>query len=261
MSKTLLAVGPWRECGKVVASAMANRWSVLYTLLFDDIPHALGFTRVDLILLSGCATRLGWEGVARGAWEICRDTPVVALGAGPGQDALVSALVGGAPHAHGADAAGARAPDEAAEGGFNCSELSPTLRLYEPKAAAAGPGIGRALALIEGRYSEPITLDDAARAAGYSRCHFSKVFRERLGVGFVSYLGRVRLRRAAQLLSRTEMPVTRVALEVGFNDLSHFERAFRAEYRRTPSRYRGESKEMPHAEKYPPSFPAPRVTS
>ena len=250
MPRTLLAVGPWRECGKIVASAMANRWSVLYTLLFEDIPEALGVARVELILLSGCSTRLGWEGFARGAWEICGDTPVVALGAGPGQDALVSALVGGAPHT----------PEEVG-GGFNCSEVSPTLKLYEPKSAAAGPGIGRALELIEGRYSEPITLDDAARAAGYSRCHFSKVFRERLGVCFVSYLGRVRLRRAAELLTRTEMSVTRVALEVGFNDLSHFERAFRTAYRRSPTKFRGESKKMSHAEKYTPSFSPPPVTS
>lgn len=259
MPRTLLAVGPWRECGKLVASAMANRWSVLYTLLFEDIPEALGVTRVDLILLSGCSTRLGWERVARGAWEICGDTPVVALGAGPGQDALVSALVGGSLPGGGV-AAGERAPEEPG-GEFSCSEVSPTLRLYEPKSAAAGPGIGRALELIEERYSEPITLDDAARAAGYSRCHFSKVFRERLGVCFVSYLGRVRLRRAAELLARTEMPVTRVALEVGFNDLSHFERVFRTAYRRSPSKYRGESKKMSHGEKYTPSFSAPAVTS
>ncbi|MCA1614964.1 MAG: helix-turn-helix transcriptional regulator [Acidobacteria bacterium] len=204
MPRTLLAVGPWRECGKLVASAMANRWSVLYTLLFEDIPEALGVTRVDLILLSGCSTRLGWERVARGAWEICGDTPVVALGAGPGQDALVSALVGGSLPGGGV-AAGERAPEEPG-GEFN-------------------------------------------------------VFRERLGVCFVSYLGRVRLRRAAELLARTEMPVTRVALEVGFNDLSHFERVFRTAYRRSPSKYRGESKKMSHGEKYTPSFSAPAVTS
>ena len=259
MPRTLLAVGPWRECGKLVASAMANRWSVLYTLLFEDIPAALRLTRVDLILLSGCSQRLGWEGVARGAWEICGDTPVVALGAGPGQDALVSALVGGTlPGGGGAASAGA--PEELGEG-FSCSEVSPTLRLYEPKSAAAGPGIGRALELIEERYSESITLGDAARAAGYSRCHFSKVFRERLGVCFVSYLVRVRLRRAAELLVRTEMPVTRVALEVGFNDLSHFERVFRTAYRRSPSKYRGESKKMSYGEKYTPSFSPPAVTS
>lgn len=259
MSRTLLAVGPWRECGRIVASAVANRWSVLYTLLFEDIPEALGRTRVDLILLSGCSTRLGWERAARGAWEICGGTPVVALGAGRGQDALVSALVGGPlPPTRGGESA---PPTEEADEEFRCSEVSPTLKLYEPKSATAGPGISRALELIEERYGEPITLDDAARAASYSRCHFSKVFREQTGVCFVSYLGRVRVRRAAELLARTEMPVTRVALEVGFNDLSHFERVFRSAYRLSPSKYRAESKKMPHGEKDTPSFSAPAVTS
>lgn len=260
MPRTLLAVGPWRECGKVITSAMANRWNVLYTLLFEDIPEALGRMRVDLILLSGCSSRLGWETAVRGAWEICGDTPVVALGAGTGQDALVSAFVGGAA----LDAAGGEEETRLPEGigeGFLCSEVSPTLKLYEPKSKGAGPGVGRALALIEEHYGEALTLDDAARAAGYSRCHFSKVFRERVGVCFVSYLADVRVRRAAELLARTELPVTTVALEVGFNDLSHFERVFRSAYRRSPSKFRAESKEMPHAEKYPPSFSENAVTS
>jgi AraC-like DNA-binding protein len=258
MPKTLLAVGPWRECGKIVVSAMANRWSVLYTLLFEDIAVALGKTRVDLILLSGCASRLGWETAAHGAWEICSETPVVALGASCGQDALVSALVGGVlPDA--TDAGDAHLPEEMNEG-FRCSHVSPTLRLYEPKSAAAGPGISRALELIEERYAEPITLNDAARAASYSRCHFSKIFREQLGMCFVSYLGRVRTRRAAELLTRTEMPVTSIALEVGFNDLSHFERVFRTTYQRSPSKFRAESKDLPHGEKYPPSLSPRAVT-
>jgi AraC-like DNA-binding protein len=256
MHRTLLAVGPWRECGRIVVSAVANRWSVLYTLLFEDIPVALRRTHVDLILLAGCSSRPGWEGVAHGAWEICGDAPVLALGAGPGQDALVSALVGGSLP----DGDEARPTEEACET-FRCSEVSPTLKLYEPKSAGAGPGIGRALELIEERYAEPITLDDAARAARYSRCHFSKIFRERLGVCFISYLVRVRVRRAAELLARTEMPVTLVALEVGFNDLSHFERVFRSAYKRSPSKYRAESKEIPHMKKYPPSLPSPVVTS
>ncbi len=275
MSRTLLAVGPWRECGKIVVSAMTNRWSVLYTLLFEDIPTALGRMRVDLILLSGCSTRRGWEGVAHGAWEICRDTPVVALGSNTGQDALVSALVGTAApwpvegRAAGAGDAGETSAEagEAAlpaemHGRFRCSAVSPTLRLYEPQANAVySPGVSRALDLIEDRYAEPITLADAARAAAYSRCHFSKVFKEQLGTCFVSYLGRVRIRRAAELLARTEMPVTSVALEVGFNDLSHFERVFRAALKRSPSKYRAESKKMPHAEKYPPSLSPRAVTS
>lgn len=274
MSRTLLAVGPWRECGKIVVSAMTNRWSVLYTLLFEDIPTALGRTRVDLILLSGCSSRSGWETVAQGAWEICRDTPVVAFGSNAGQDALVSALVGAATWPVEAGAAGgAEAVASSAESGeaslpaemhgrFRCSEVSPTLRLYEPQSEPTySAGVRRALDLIEDRYAEPITLADAARAAAYSRCHFSKIFKEQLGTCFVSYLGRVRIRRAAELLARTEMPVTSVALEVGFNDLSHFERVFRAAHKRSPTKFRAESKEMPHAEKYLPSLSPLAVTS
>jgi len=268
-----LAVGPWRECGKLVVSAMTNRWSVLYTLLFEDIPTALGRMKVDLILLAGCASRGGWERVAQGAWEICRDTPVVALSSNAGQDALVSALVGTAPPWPAAEKMSCEEKDDVAaeafaaslpaemHARFRCSEVSPTLRLYEPQSSTVCAGVRRALDLIEDRYAESITLADAARAASYSRCHFSKVFKEQLGTCFVSYLGRVRIRRAAELLARTEMPVTSVALEVGFNDLSHFERVFRAALNRSPTKYRAESKEMPHAEKYLPSLSPRAMTS
>lgn len=258
MTRTLLAVGPWRECGKVVVSAMTNRWSVLYTLLFEDIPTALGRMRVDLILLAGCSTRGGWEPFARGAWEISSDTPVVALGSNAGQDALVSALVGTSPWAVDEGAA-----DEAEmHGRFRCSDVSPTLRLYEPRAdTSCSEGVRRALDFIEERYAEPITLADAAREAAYSRCHFSKVFKQQLGTCFVSYLSRVRIRRAEELLARTEMPVTTVALEVGFNDLSHFERVFRTAHKLSPTKFRAESKKIPYGQKYPPSLAPLGVTS
>jgi len=290
-SRTLLAVGPWRECARVVASAIANQWSVLHTLLFEDVAAALERTRVDLILLAGCSTREGWEGAARGAWKVCRDTPVVALGSNSGQDTLVCALVGSArPVADGAatsDAGRGAAKDregaarravsrvgdrdgdegerprsfEDVPGLFRCSEVSPTLRLFEPMAAGVCAGVARALEFIEVSYAEPISLADAAGAARLSRCHFSKVFKEQLGVCFVSYLSGVRVRAAAELLERTEMSVTSIAFAVGFNDLSHFERVFRSIQHKSPSRLRAESKEMPGGEKYPPSLPALAVTS
>jgi AraC-like DNA-binding protein len=267
MPKTLLAVGPWRECGKIVASAMANRWSVLYTLFFEDVPTALARMKVDLILLAGCSSRDDWERVAWGAWQVCRDTPVVALGSNSSQDSLVGALVGavppdeeGASEHGGAERDGPLSPAHIQQG-FRRSEVSPTLSLFEPKAHDARPGISRALDFIERRYAEPITLSDAARAASYSRCHFSKVFKEQLGVCFVGYLSRLRVRRAAELLARTDMPVTSIALEVGFNDLSHFERVFRAIHRQPPSKFRAKSKELPGREKKPPSFSPLAVTS
>ena len=262
MSKTLLAVGPWIECGKVITSALANRWSVLHTLLFEDISVAMEKARVDLILLAGCSSRRGWEGLARGAWEVCRDAPVVALGSDSSQDSLVSALVGTAPHeGEGAAAGGDSDPFASVMEGLRCSRVSPTLRLFEPGPGGASSGIRRALDFIERHYAEPITLADAAREASYSRCHFSKVFKEQSGASFVSYLARVRVRHASRLLVRTSLPVTTVALEVGFNDLSHFERVFRAAHQLSPTKFRAQSKNMATGSKNPPSFLPVAVTS
>ncbi|HEV2765540.1 MAG TPA: AraC family transcriptional regulator [Pyrinomonadaceae bacterium] len=268
MKKTLLAVGSWRACGKIVAAAMSNRWSVLHTQLAEDVQAALRLMSVDLILLTGCSTRRGWEHDARGAWDVCRDTPVVALGTNFSQDSLVCALLG-APEQSPEPSFDGRDDAEGAQtfssGGLACSfkrlVLSPTLTLLEPRAPAVGRGIGRALDFIEEHFAEPLTLAQVAEVALYSRCHFSKVFKEQTGVSFVGYLTRVRVRRAGELLSRTDMPVTEVAFEVGFNDLSHFERVFRAAERLSPSKFRQRAKNLPGREKYPPSLSMAAVAS
>jgi AraC family transcriptional regulator len=49
---------------------------------------------------------------------------------------------------------------------------------------------------------------------------------------------RTRLRRAAERLAGTRDPITEIALDVGFDDLSNFIRSFRAEFGVSPSRYR-----------------------
>jgi AraC family transcriptional regulator len=74
---------------------------------------------------------------------------------------------------------------------------------------------------------EPIDLDGAARVAGLSPFHFLRVFARVLGVTPHQYLVRARLRHAARLLADDTHPVTDVALDVGFADLSNFVRTFR----------------------------------
>ena len=267
MKKTLLAVGSWRACGKIVVAAMSNRWSVLHTQLAEDIQAALRLMSIDLILLTGCSARHGWERAAHGAWDVCRDTPVVALGSNFGQDSLVSALVGTTDPALDSlpEALGDGGRENFSGGGFACSFkrllLTPTLTLLEPRASNVGAGIGRALVFIEANFAEPLSLAAVAHVAAYSRCHFSKVFKEQTGVSFVGYLTRVRVRRAAELLARTDMPVTEVALEVGFNDLSHFERVFRAIERLSPSKFRQRTKYLPGEDKYRPSLSLAAVSS
>jgi AraC-like DNA-binding protein len=91
---------------------------------------------------------------------------------------------------------------------------------------------------LDANAAAPVGLDDAARLAGLSPFHFLRVFAHALGVTPHQYLLRARLRRAARLLADPALPVTEVALEAGFADLSNFVRTFRRAAGVSPRRFR-----------------------
>jgi AraC-like DNA-binding protein len=75
-------------------------------------------------------------------------------------------------------------------------------------------------------------------------CHrslstFKREFRKHYGVSPGRWLLDRRLEHSASLLLTTEMSVTEVMLECGFEDLSHFSRAFKEKFGQAPSAYRG----------------------
>lgn len=79
---------------------------------------------------------------------------------------------------------------------------------------------------IDARSHEPIDLDGAAKAVGLGSFHFLRLFARVLGVTPHQYLVRSRLRHAARLLAEDARPITDVAFDVGFGDLSNFVRTF-----------------------------------
>ncbi len=80
---------------------------------------------------------------------------------------------------------------------------------------------------IEARSTESLDLEQLARESGLSAFHFLRSFSAVLGVSPHQYLVRSRLRHAARLLAEDERPITEVAYDVGFGDLSNFVRTFR----------------------------------
>ncbi len=84
----------------------------------------------------------------------------------------------------------------------------------------------------------PHTLADLAGSAGLSPYHFLRTFKRVTGVTPHQWLLRARLREAARRLAAGSDPVTDIALDVGFEDLSNFMRSFRAEFGTSPRRYR-----------------------
>ena len=92
--------------------------------------------------------------------------------------------------------------------------------------------------LLDAAYEEPLSLDDMAAAAGLSRYHFVRVFRAVAGDSPHQYLIGARLRAAANRLLDTSEPITAIALDVGFNDISHFNATFRRAFGAAPGAWR-----------------------
>jgi AraC family transcriptional regulator, regulatory protein of adaptative response / methylphosphotriester-DNA alkyltransferase methyltransferase len=98
-----------------------------------------------------------------------------------------------------------------------------------------------ALDAIERDYAdEDLSLGSVARSIATSRRQLQRVFGER-ETSFRAELQRIRMTRAAQLLSGGELPVAAVARAVGYRQPAQFSKAFRRHYGRPPSELRGAS--------------------
>jgi AraC-like DNA-binding protein len=101
--------------------------------------------------------------------------------------------------------------------------------------------VSRGRDFIESSWSENITLEEIARAACLSPYHFHRVFLEAFGERPHEYLVRRRLERAAEMLRGSDLPVTDVCLEAGFESPGTFSTLFKRRYGMPPSRWRAAS--------------------
>ena len=91
---------------------------------------------------------------------------------------------------------------------------------------------------IERHLIERITMSELASIAGLSDCHFSRAFKQSVGMPPHRYVMQCRIERAAVLIETTNRPLAEIALEVGFSDQSHFSRLFTEARGETPRDFR-----------------------
>jgi AraC-like DNA-binding protein len=100
-------------------------------------------------------------------------------------------------------------------------------------------GINKALAYIRENLTKSFDEADLAAIADQSTGAFSRAFRRHTGMSLVQYVKRLRINLACQILmSDDHASITDICFEVGFNNLSNFNRQFLAEKGMTPSRFR-----------------------
>jgi AraC-like DNA-binding protein len=130
------------------------------------------------------------------------------------------------------------------------------LRRYMNEQAAgrtgwlAGVGdriVGAALHALHKHPAQAWTLEDLARAAGTSRSVLAERFQSLVGSSPMQYLTQWRMLLAANLLSRSSVPLARIAEDVGYKTDTAFSRAFRREFGAPPAAWRRRQSTRPPA--------------
>lgn len=100
---------------------------------------------------------------------------------------------------------------------------------------------------LDAHFMEDITLEKVADVAGFSKFHFSRLFKQCSGYNFYDYLCYRRIKSAEDLLLKPDTSVTEIALQSGFSSLSTFNRTFKRIKGCTPSEYRTLYKQSLHS--------------
>lgn len=96
----------------------------------------------------------------------------------------------------------------------------------------------RILNLLHKRFADPLHVKDLCAAGNVSERTLHRLFVRHLGESLSDYLGRLRIGRACMWLVETERPISIIAIDAGFSNLSNFNRRFRAARQMTPKEFR-----------------------
>lgn len=107
--------------------------------------------------------------------------------------------------------------------------------------------IDEVIAYIHKHIDEPLPLSRLARYVSYSPYHFTRIFKERIGLSPLYYVSSLRLQKAKDLLLRTNLNIRDIGLEIGQQSLGTFTTRFTERVGMTPSDFRNST---PQADNY-----------
>jgi AraC-like DNA-binding protein len=98
--------------------------------------------------------------------------------------------------------------------------------------------IERAIRIILSSLPAGVGLEEISSQVGMSPTAFSRYFKRNVGHTFVAYARKLRISDARRLLAETDRPITDLCFDVGYSNISNFNRSFLKECGMTPSAYR-----------------------
>ncbi|MEU4799680.1 AraC family transcriptional regulator [Streptomyces sp. NPDC023327] len=229
-----IGIGVHGPAGHVDEFQLPDMWQFhLYgyeaDLTVDDVEHRLRPGTVSLVP-PGTSVRFRYRGRSEhlyvhlrlGTTGTAREVPTVQHAGAqvPVLDRQLRQALAAWPHTPG------RAAAEVWAALWGTAELAPP---QDGKPQVPHPAVATAVALIEARLAEPLSVPDIAKAAGVSHNHLTRLFGTALGDTVVGYIRTRRMERAQHLLRASTLSISRVAAAVGIPDLQAFNKACRRE--------------------------------
>ena len=112
--------------------------------------------------------------------------------------------------------------------------------------------IQRVLDFMEKNFERNLPLFELASLMNLSDSRFRHLFTVETGMSPRVYLRKLRLARARQFLDEGRLNIDQIALKVGWQDRSHFERRFKQVYGLTPAQYRNTKRSDARIKENPP---------
>lgn len=119
------------------------------------------------------------------------------------------------------------------------ARVIPRLVLTENTGPDEHDTVYRAVSFLSEHFCEPITLEVLARSIGANKYYLSHIISSRLHTNFRTYINALRINRAQYLLRGTDVPISQICYDCGFENIRTFNRAYRLLCGMTPGQYRG----------------------
>ena len=104
----------------------------------------------------------------------------------------------------------------------------------EPKSAAK-----RLIEYIDNSFDKPLSMEELSAEFSFSSKYLSNLVKNETGKNFTDYITDLRIKKAIELLTQTDMEIKLIAGAVGYADQQYFHRIFKKKTGQTPSRFRG----------------------
>ncbi len=118
------------------------------------------------------------------------------------------------------------------------SSLLLEYRAMVPPIAENDHRISTIIFYVQHNFTKPITISDLAAKFFISKSRLYELFKKRTGTSLSAYMNILRLQKARTLLLTTPNNITQIAMDVGFQDISYFNRLFRKKYGASPRKIR-----------------------